>query len=57
MDKNNTKNKDNLKGQDGAHYIRQQKGHSAILAIIFGGFTLYILPIYWLVSKNHYYHL
>lgn len=47
----------NLKGKDGAQYTRIQKGHSAILAILFGGFTLYILPIYWLVSKEHYYHL
>lgn len=38
-------------------YVRQQKGHSAILAILFGGITLYILPIYWLISPNHYYHL
>lgn len=47
----------NLKGKDGAQYIRTQKGHSALLALLFGWTTAYILPIYWLVSKDHYYHL
>lgn len=44
--------------KDGAKYVRQQKGHSALLAIfIIGPLTAFILPIYWLVSPNHYYHL
>lgn len=38
-------------------YVRQQKGHSIILAILFGWVSLYILPIYWTVSKGHYWHL
>ena len=38
-------------------YIRNQHGHSAVMAILFGWITLYILPIYWLVSKDHYYHI
>lgn len=38
-------------------YVRNQKGHSVIMAILFGWVTLYILPIYWLVSPNHYYHI
>ena len=38
-------------------YTRQQKGHSAIMAILFGWLTCYIVPIYWLFSPNHYYHL
>ena len=38
-------------------YTRQQKGHSVILALLFGWITLYILPIYWALSPNHYYHL
>lgn len=43
--------------QDKAQYVRQQKGHSAILHWIFlGPFTLWILPIYYTVSPNHYWH-
>ena len=38
-------------------YNREQKGHSVIMAVLFGWTTLYILPIYWAVSPNHYYHL
>lgn len=38
-------------------YTRQQKGHSIILSLIFGMFTLWIVPLYWLISPNHYYHL
>lgn len=45
------------KGKDGTSYVRQQKGHSAIKCILFGWTTAYILPIYWLISKDHYYHL
>lgn len=44
--------------KDGAKYVRQQKGHSALLAwLIIGPCTFFIVPIYWLVSPNHYYHL
>lgn len=35
----------------------QPKGHSAILHFLFGGFALWIPSIYFLCSKNHYYHL
>lgn len=38
-------------------YVRNQKGHSVIMTFLFGWTTLYILPIYWLVSPNHYYHI
>lgn len=37
-------------------YMRQQKGHSLILHLIFGGFALYIPTIYFAVSPNHYWH-
>ena len=47
-----------LQGKDGAHYTRQQRGHSAIIGwFIIGPLTAFILPIYWTVSKNHYWHL
>ncbi|MEI2466987.1 hypothetical protein AB9M62_27390 [Bacillales bacterium AN1005] len=39
------------------HYVRQQKGHSAIKHILFGGLLLWIPSIYYAISKNHYYHL
>lgn len=43
--------------RDKAQYVRQQKGHSAILHWIFlGPLTLWILPIYYTVSPNHYWH-
>lgn len=38
-------------------YVRSQKGHSILLAIFFGWVTLYILPVYWTISKGHYWHL
>ncbi len=38
------------------NYVRQQNGHSIVLAILFGWTTLYVLPIYWAISPNHYYH-
>lgn len=38
-------------------YVRQQKGHSAIIGwLIIGPLTMFIVPIYWTVSKNHYWH-
>ena len=46
-----------LKSKSGAQYVRQQQGHSALKCIFFGWTTAYILPIYWLISKDHYYHL
>lgn len=45
-----------LKGQDRSVYVRQQKGHSLILHLLFGGLALYIPTIYFAVSKNHYFH-
>lgn len=45
-----------LKGRDKAIYMREQKGHSLILHLIFGGILLYIPTIYFAVSKNHYFH-
>lgn len=39
-------------------YTRQQKGHSIIVQFfLLGAFTLWIVPIYYVVSPNHYYHL
>lgn len=43
--------------RDKAQYVRQQKGHSLILHwFVLGVFTLWILPIYYTVSPNHYWH-
>ena len=49
--------KQEVKGKDGAQYVRQQKGHSIILnllacCILVGFFTI---P-YYTISKNHYWH-
>lgn len=39
-------------------YNRQQKGHSLILQFcVVGIFTLWIVPIYYAFSPNHYYHI
>ncbi|AYD82165.1 membrane protein [Gordonia phage Turuncu] len=38
-------------------YTRVQRGHSATLHILFGGFLLWIPSFYYLVSPNHFYHL
>lgn len=47
-----------LQGKDGTMYVRQQKGHSALLWwLILGPFTAFIVPIYFTISKNHYWHL
>jgi len=41
-----------------AVYARVQKGHSAILAwLVIGPLTCFVLPIYWAVSPNHYFHI
>lgn len=47
-----------LRGGDGAHYIRQQKGHSILLHILllFCGIGMITIP-YYTVSKNHYWHI
>jgi hypothetical protein len=37
-------------------YVRQQKGHSLTLHLIFGVFLLFIPTIYYTVSPNHYWH-
>lgn len=48
----------NLHGNDGARYVRQQKGHSLVLHIllIFVGVGMITIP-YYSISKNHYWHL
>jgi len=47
-----------LKGRDGAAYVRQQRGHSLLLNLfIVGPITMYITTVYYSVSKNHYWHL
>jgi hypothetical protein len=39
-------------------YVRQQKGHSFLLHwFVLGYFTLWIVPIYYSVSPNHYWHI
>ncbi|UVG33844.1 membrane protein [Microbacterium phage HerculesXL] len=44
--------------RDRAQYVRQQKGHSFILHwLVLGVFTVFIVPIYYSVSPNHYWHL
>lgn len=44
--------------RDRAQYVRQQKGHSFILHwFVLGIFTVFIVPIYYSVSPNHYWHL
>ncbi len=44
----------------GIYYNRQQRGHSVILNIVAAfltdGLSL-IFTIYWMISKNHYFHL
>lgn len=46
-------------GQDGANYVRQQKGHSIIKHVILGlctaGFSL-LWTLYYAFSPNHYWH-
>lgn len=44
--------------RDRAQYVRQQKGHSFILHwFVLGIFTCFIVPIYYSVSPNHYWHI
>lgn len=47
----------NLRGQDGACYVRQQRGHSLVKHLLFGGFVLWIPTIYYALSPNHYFHM
>lgn len=42
--------------RDRSQYVRQQKGHSLILHLLFGGFVLWIPAIYFTTSPNHYWH-
>jgi hypothetical protein len=49
---------DSRKARDKSQYVRQQKGHSFILEwFVLGIFTVWIRPIYFSVSPNHYWHL
>jgi hypothetical protein len=44
--------------RDKAQYVRQQKGHSFILHwLILGVFSMFIVPIYYSISPNHYWHI
>lgn len=42
--------------QDGANYVRHQKGHSLTLHLLLGGVVLWIPAIYFTFSPNHYWH-
>lgn len=43
--------------RDKAQYTRQQKGHSVLKHwVLWGWATAFILPIYYSVSPNHYWH-
>lgn len=43
--------------RDRAQYVRQQKGHSWVKEwLVLGIWTLWIRPIYFAVSPNHFYH-
>lgn len=46
-----------LRGNDGARYVRQQRGHSLIKHLLLGWAVMYIPTIYYAVSKNHYFHM
>lgn len=48
---------ENLRGNDKAVYVRQQKGHSLIVHILllFVGVGFFTIP-YYSISKNHYWH-
>lgn len=53
----NQSQKQPRQAKDNAVYVRKQQGHSAIIGwLIIGPCTLFILPIYWTVSPNHYWH-
>lgn len=43
--------------RDKAQYVRQQKGHSALVGwLLLGPITCFIVPLYWSFSPNHYWH-
>lgn len=42
--------------RDKAQYVRQQKGHSLTMHLVFGIFVLWIPAIYYSFSPNHYWH-
>lgn len=42
--------------RDRAQYVRQQKGHSLTLHLIFGALILWVNVLYISVSPNHYWH-
>lgn len=42
--------------RDRAQYVRNQKGHSLTLHILFGGLLLWIPALYITCSPNHYWH-
>lgn len=42
--------------RDKAQYVRQQKGHSLTLHLLFGAVVLWIPAIYYTFSPNHYWH-
>lgn len=44
-------------GKPEVQYVRNQKGHSIILWVLFGAFLLWIPAIYYTISPNHYWHL
>ncbi len=46
-----------LRGRDGACYMRQQQGHSIIKHLLLGGLVLWIPTIYYALSPNHYFHM
>lgn len=44
--------------RDRAQYVRQQKGHSLVLHwFVLGIFSAFIVPIYYSVSPNHFWHI
>lgn len=49
--------KDVRKARDKAQYVRQQKGHSLTLHLLFGALVLWIPAIYYSFSPNHYWHV
>lgn len=46
-----------VKGKDGASYVREQKGHSIIkhILLLMVGVGFVTIP-YYTISKNHYWH-
>lgn len=44
----------NLRGRDGAQYVRQQKPHSLTKHLLLGFFIMWINVVYISMSPNHY---